>query len=54
MKLYLFNDYKKHTVFGRSIEIIPSLSMHFYENWRFESVRLSWLGFTIGIDNVKE
>lgn len=48
MKVHLNNDWKKTVVLMRCFEIIPSLSINFYENYRFESVRMSWLGFDIG------
>lgn len=49
MKVSLFNDWKKEVLNLRGIELLPHLSISFYRTWKFESIRIAWLGFTIGI-----
>lgn len=49
MKFYTGHEFKNKTLWCRNIEILPSLSLSLYENYNIESIRLSWLGFTIGI-----
>ncbi len=49
MKIYTGSEYKKGVGTLRSIDITPSLNLNLYDDYSFESVRLSWLGFTIGV-----
>ena len=48
MKVKIFNEYGKND-FCRCIELIPSFTFCLYKNFKVESFRISWLGFTIGI-----
>lgn len=49
MTFYFSNDHKKKVLMLRSFELIPAISLHFYDNYKFESIRFSWVGFMIGI-----
>ena len=49
MKIYTEHDYKKKTLLLRSFDLIPSICINLYPNYKFESIRFSWLGFTIGV-----
>jgi hypothetical protein len=49
MTFYTGNEFKKKTIWSRSIEVIPSLTLNLYQNYKIESIRFSWLGFTIGL-----
>lgn len=47
MKLFFDHEFKKNPLFLRNIEILPSLTICFYPKYEIESLRFSWLGFTI-------
>ena len=49
MRLYTGHEFEKKTIWCRNIEILPSISLNLYENYKIESIRFSWLGFTVGI-----
>lgn len=49
MKFHFENDWKKEVFCLRGFSIIPDFYLSFYKNWKFESVRFSWLGFVVGI-----
>lgn len=50
MTLYFYNDWKRanRNIFLRTFDLTPSLSIHLYDDWKFESIRFSWLGYNIG------
>jgi hypothetical protein len=48
MKPYIVNEFKKQKFWCRSIELIPSITINLYKDYKLESIRFSWLGFTIG------
>lgn len=49
MTFYIGHEFKNKTIWCRNIEILPSLSLILYEDYKIESIRFSWLGFNIGI-----
>lgn len=55
MKFYYANEFKEsHSWWIRTIEILPSLTLLVYTNYEIEGVKLSWLGFTIGVSKSKK
>lgn len=49
MKFYFTHDWKQQ-IFGlRNFEITPSFMIALFDDYTFESFRISWLGFMIGI-----
>lgn len=49
IKIYFHNAWKCPEVFMIKIEILPTIDLFFYHRWSFESVRIAWLGFEIGL-----
>jgi len=49
MKTYFSNNWKNQQIWVRCFELIPSISIHLYQNWSFESIRISWLGLDFGL-----
>ena len=47
--IYFMNNWKKNQHVLRAIEIIPTVSINFMPDWKFESIRLYAFGFTLGI-----
>lgn len=50
MRVLFFNDWKKEDMMLalRCMHIIPAIGVSLHRNWKFESVRISWLGFMVG------
>ena len=48
IKTYFSNDWKKQTRL-RNFELTPAITLNFYNNYKFESIRISWLGFLFKI-----
>lgn len=51
MKFYFTHDWKKKSLGVRNFDIIPSFLICLWDNYTFESFRISWLGFMLGIYN---
>lgn len=50
IRIYKGHEYGTFQVLGvRNIGIIPNLTLSFYNNWKFEAFKLSWVGFTFAI-----
>lgn len=46
--IYFMNNWKKNQHTLRGIEIIPTVSINFLPNWKFESIRIYAFGFILG------
>lgn len=49
MRLRFHSDWPKNSPFLRYFDLIPSIGLCLDHHYKFESLRMSWIGFTVVI-----